>query len=152
MSTVSLLPHPDHPEDTAYSDRPTSTVKTELRVLTPDEVLQLQPVFDRADAVTPDPNTSFVIGILEDGKPTESFLVVQAVLHGEPLNIEPRHRMYLKSLVHYAEREVVSRCGVRNVFIFTPENEIKQLAELLGWTAQPWRVLSKIVGPTGEPS
>ncbi len=139
-------------EDTAYSDAPTKAAKVEMRVLTAEECQQLAPVFERAGATLPDPASSFIVGILEDGKVTSSFLVVQAVLHGEPMNIEPRHRMYLKSMVHYAENQVVSRVGTQNVFLFVPENEVKRLAEMFGWREEQWRVLSKTVGPTGDPS
>lgn len=149
MSTaINLLPHPDP----TYSDSPTKEKKVEMRILTPQEALQLAPIFERAGAVVPDPSVSFIIAIIEDGKLTNSFLTIQAVLHGEPMNIEPRHRMYIKSMVHYAENEVVSRAGVQNVFIFAPEGEVKKLAEMFGWTEEPWKVLSKRVGPTGEPS
>lgn len=150
-ATPTLLPHPDAPGDT-YSDAPLRAVKTEMRVLSPAETQQLQPVFEQAGAVVPDPSVSFIIGILEDGKVTNSFLTIQACLHGEPLNIEPRHRMYLKSLVHFAENEIMSRIGVANVFVFAPPGEVKKLAETFGWQEEPWRVLSKTVGPAGEPS
>ena len=148
----TLLPPPDGPVDTAYSDRPAKAVKTEMRVLSQQETQHLAPIFERAGVMLPDPSTSFIVGILENGVPTNSFLTIQAVLHGEPMNIEPRHRMYIKSMVHYAENEVVARCGIQNVFIFVPENETKKLAEALGWKEESWRVLSKAVGPTGEPS
>ena len=148
-SPISLLPPPDGSVDTAYSDLPRKEAKTEMRILTPEECQQLAPVFERAGAVLPDPSCSFIVGILEDGKPTESFLTIQAVLHGEPLHIEPRHRMYLKSMVHFAENEVVSRAGVQNVFMFVPEGQTKELAKAFGWQEESWRILSKAVGPKG---
>jgi hypothetical protein len=146
-----MLPLPGA-EDAAYSDVPKKSVKTEMRVLSPSEAKHLIPIFERAGATLPDPSSSFIIGILEDGVPTESFLTIQACIHGEPMNIEPRHRMFVKSMVHFAENEVVSRAGIQNVFIFVPPNEVKQLAETFGFNEQPWRVLSKIVGPIGDPS
>ena len=123
-----------------------------MRILTPEECQQLAPVFERAGAVLPDPSCSFIVGILEDGKPTESFLTIQACIHGEPLNILPKHRMYLKSMVHYAENQVIQRVGSANVFMFVPEGQTKELAKAFGWKEEEWRILSKTVGPTGEPS
>lgn len=146
-----MLPLPEIGE-TAFSDKPRREVKIEMRVLSPDETKRLSPIFERAGAALPDPSSSFIIGILEDGVPTESFLTIQACVHGEPMNIASRHRAYVKSMVHFAENEVVSRAGIQNVFIFVPPNEVKQLAETFGFIEQPWRVLSKMVGPTGEPS
>lgn len=146
-----MLPLPET-GDTAYSDAPVKAKKTEMRVLTPTEVLELQPVFEQAGAVTPDPSVSFVVGILEDGKVTNSFLVVQATLHAEPMHIEPRHRMFVKSMGHFAENEIISRVGVANVFLFAPEGDVAELAKAFGFKVEPWRVLSKTVGPTGDPS
>src|SRR4051812_36426367 len=96
--TLNLLPPPNGDTDTAYTDKPLRETKVEMRVLTSEECQHLVPVFERAGAVLPDPSVSFIVGILEDGKPTESFLTIQAVLHGEPMNIEPRHRGYIKSM------------------------------------------------------
>jgi hypothetical protein len=146
---IDLLPLPGaEPIDTAYSDNPSRDKKIEMRILTPEECQKLVPVFERAGAVLPDPSTSFIVGILEDGEPTESFLVAQATLHIEPLHLLPKHRMYLKSMAHFMENEIVSRVGVINAFLFAPEGEVKQLAEVFGFTEEPWRVLSKRVGPT----
>ncbi len=150
---VSLLPPPDGSVgDTAYSDTPKKEVKVEMRVLTPSEVIELQPVFEKAGAVTPDPSVSFVVGILEDGKVTDSFLVVQTTLHAEPLHLLPKHRPYLRAMAHFAENEIVSRCGIQNVFLFAPPGDVESLAQAFGFKTEPWAVLSKTVGPTGEPS
>jgi hypothetical protein len=148
---LNLLPLPGT-EGTAFHDTPQKEIKTEMRVLTPEETQKLAPIFERAGAVLPDPSSSFIIGILENGVPTNSFLTIQAALHGEPMNVEPRHRMYIRSMVHFAENEVLSRCGVQNVFIFAPEGDVKKMAEAFGWVEEPWRVLSKRVGPAGEPN
>lgn len=151
---LDLLPPPEGTDlgDTAYHDRPLRDKKVEMRVLSLVEVQQLKPIFERAGALMPDPATSFVVGILEDGKVTESFLVVQAWLHAEPLHLEARHRVYLKSLAHFAENQIIERCGIQNVFLFAPPGEVKALAEAFGFTPESWVVLSKTVGPTGEPS
>lgn len=146
-----MLPLPDL-GDTAYSDKPAREKKVEMRVLSPQEVLELQPVFEKAGAVTPDPGVSFVVGILEDGKVTNSFLVVQTALHAEPMHIEPRHRMYVKSMAHFAENQIIQRVGVANVFLFAPPGDVQSLAEAFGFKVEPWAVLSKTVGPTGDPS
>lgn len=148
---IDMLPLPAV-EDTAYSDAPVKMKKTEMRVLTPAEVLELQPVFEQAGAVTPDPSVSFVVGILEDGEVTESFLVAQACLHCEPLHLLPRHRAYLKSMGHFMENQIIQRVGVANVFLFAPEGDVTELAKAFGFKIEPWRVLSKTVGSTGDPS
>ena len=153
MSTqpLNLLPLPGT-EDTAFHDTPQKEAKTEMRVLSAEEIKHLIPIFESKGAVLPDPTASFVIGILEDGLPTNSFLVIQAALHGEPMNIEPRHRPYISSMVHFAENQVLLRCGSQNVFVFVPPNEVKRLAEAFGFQEEEWRVLSKRVGPAGEPN
>lgn len=151
MTAMDFLPIPEGAEP-QMSDGPVQAVSTEIRVLTPEEMKELQPVFGRAGADVPDPSVGFIVGLVEDGKPTESFITVQGVVHAEPLNLEPRHRMFLKSLAHAAEREIVSRIGICNVFLFAPPGDVKQLAEAFGMREEPWAVMSKVVGPTGEPS
>ncbi len=151
MSSIAFLPIPEGvtPE---MSDGPVAAINTEIRVLTPEEVEQLQPVFDRYEAKIPDPNLSFVMGVIEDGKPTETFLVVQCVVHAEPMHVEPRHRTLIKSLAAITEREIVHRGGITNVYLFAPPGDVQALAEVFGMRAEPWSVMSKTVGPIGEPS
>jgi hypothetical protein len=125
---------------------PTSNKAEEYRVLTPEEVLTLAPIFEATGNPLPDPAISTFYGCLKDGK-VVGFIVLQLKLHAEPVWIEEGHSAVFQGLVRGAESVIITRCGPQWVYLFAPAGRIAQLAAAMGMQTEPWVVMSKLVMP-----
>lgn len=123
-----------------------SDKKLDVRVLTPGEVATLQPDFEMAGAIIPDPAASFAVGAMDGQGKVVAFLFFQLQIHAEPLKIEHGNEAIFSRLIDVGEKELVSRCGPRLVYAFTPAGKVTKLAQLAGMQIEPWVVMSKVCG------
>lgn len=125
-----------------------------VRVLRPDEIAQLEPIFKERGVDMPDPATSFFIGALDgNGKVTQNFLVGQMRFHAEPLHLESGGEHLFRPLARAMYDEIVKRYGTTDVFLFAPGDHIVKMAEIMGFERDPWVSMStRIYGnPIGQP-
>ncbi len=73
------------------ADNPSLDGEVEVRFLAPDEYWRIDPLFDREGTPRLDPNFSKVVVAL-DGDRVAGIMVMQMVLHVEPIVIEPEYR------------------------------------------------------------
>lgn len=117
----------------------------DVRVLTPEEVETLKPIFTEQKAVFPNPDYSFFVGAVEPGGRVVAFLCFQIQLHAEPMHIEHPYESVFQRLVDVGEKTLLERVGPCLVYTFTPAGKITQLARAAGMQLEPWNVMSKIV-------
>ena len=118
----------------------------EFRELTPEEIASIAHVFQENNTDLPNPSISTFVGCLRKGK-VVGFLVLQAMLHAEPMWIEPGNSDIFQKLAHIAESTILKKCGPSYVYLFAPAGRITQLAQTMGMKLEPWCVLSKLVMP-----
>lgn len=127
-----------------------------VRVLRPDEIAQLEPIFKERGVDMPDPATSFFIGALDgNGKVTQNFLVGQMRFHAEPLHLESGGEHLFRPLARAMYDEIVKRYGTTDVFLFAPGDHIVKMAEIMGFERDPWvsmstRIYGNPVGQSGQ--
>jgi hypothetical protein len=141
---IEFLPGVQHPqqqtEATVPVDSPVPTLKlaalhvprqpripAEYRELTVDEIATLAPVFDAQGAEMPPLTVSQYFGAVKAGR-VVGFMVVQAVLHAEPMWIEEGHSEVFKGIVNSVEHSI-AQGGGGNVFLFVPKGRMERLAE-----------------------
>lgn len=133
---IEMLPPPPPP-----------ATRAEFRVLTPQEVQTLEPIFVSAGAVLPDSTYATFVGAVEDGS-VKAFLVLQAKLHAEPMYIEPGYSHLFTQLVKTAEDVIITSCPTGAwVYLFAPAGRVSQLAATVGMQTEPYVVMSKLVAP-----
>jgi hypothetical protein len=142
---LDMLPPPVAGEEPREQDTKVNAVAN-VRLLTPEEVSSLAPIFEREGAMMPAAEHSFVVGsVAEDGH-VVAFLVIQLKVHAEPMWIEHGHERLFQSLVHVAEKTIAEKVqGGCEVFLFAPAGKIARLAALSGMRPEPWTVWSKFV-------
>ncbi len=118
-----------------------------IRILAPEEIATLKPVFEAAHAPLPDPALSQFIGAVKNGK-VVGFIVLQVKLHAEPVWVEEGHSEVFMPLVAKAEKVILERTGPQWVYLFAPAGKVTRLAQTMGMQLEPWCVLSKLVAPT----
>lgn len=123
---------------------PPSEAETEVRLLTAAEIESLYPIFEAQGAAPPLPEESAYIGAVRNGY-VVAFLVVQRVLHAEPLWIEQGNEVVFSRLVGVAESLIAKHYGNRTVYVFAPAGKVSRMAQLVGMQVEPWVVLSKWV-------
>jgi hypothetical protein len=134
---TNLLPLPQ-------SETPVSS--DGIRLLTPEEIKSVEPIFLERGVSLPASNTSVFVGAVKDGK-VVAFLVIQLMLHAEPMWIEPGHSNLFLPLVKEAEKTILQRCGPAWVYLFAPAGKVSQLAATSGMQQEPYCVYSKLVMP-----
>jgi hypothetical protein len=142
---LDMLPPPVAGEEPREQDKGSNAVGS-VRLLTPEEVSSLAPIFASEGATMPAAEHSFVVGsVAEDGH-VVAFLVIQLKVHAEPMWIEHGHERLFQSLVGCAERTISERAqGGCEVFLFAPAGKIARLAALSGMRPEPWTVWSKFI-------
>jgi hypothetical protein len=131
MSTIEFLP-------------PTDPESEQFRVLTPEEVESLRPIFEANSAELPDMSVSTFVGCVKDGE-IIGFIVLQIKLHAEPMWIKDGQSQIFSRLVNTAENVIITQCGPQWVYLFCPAGRVSQLASAAGMQAEPWVVFSKLV-------
>lgn len=128
-------------------DSDTVPHKTDLdiRLLTPEEVETLRPIFAEQKAIFPNTQYAFFVGAVEPGGRVVAFLCFQLQLHAEPMHIEPGYQRAFKRMIEVGEQTLLERVGPCLVYTFTPAGKITQLAQAAGMQMEPWVVMSKIV-------
>jgi hypothetical protein len=117
-----------------------------VRLLTPEEIASLQPIFEKEGGVIPSPEVSFVLGSVAPDGHVVTFMVVQLRLHAEPMWVEEGHEHLVRSLVHATEKMIAERVpGGCDVFLFAPAGKVAKLAANFGMRLEPWTVWSKYV-------
>lgn len=125
-------------------------VAAEARLLTPEEIQSIVPVFAEYGAPMPDPATSFIVGEVVREE-VVSFLVVQLKVHAQPLWIKPGHEASFRKIARVAERTCMERTGGGfEVYVFAEPGKIAKMAESLGMKKEPWGVYSRFL-PKVEP-
>ncbi len=114
----------------------------QYRLLTPDEILTLKPIFDSQGATLP---AGHYIGAIE-GHRIIGFIVLQLKLHAEPMWLE-RPEIF-KSLVSATEQYILQQNGPTWVFLFAPEGRVADLAEASGMTKETQPIFYKLVTPS----
>lgn len=117
----------------------------DVRVLTPEEVESLRPIFEQEHAIFPNPATSFAVGAVEPGGRVIAFLFFQLQIHAEPMHIEHPHEALFTRLIKIGEKTLLERVGPCLVYTFTPAGKVTALAQAAGMKIEPWNVMSKIV-------
>lgn len=115
-----------------------------VRLLTPEEIASLAPIFEKEGQPLPQMAHSFILGsVAEDGH-VIAFLVVQLRVHAEPMWIEKGHEALFRPLVHAAEQTIAEKVpGGCDVFLFAPAGKVSMLAARAGMRLEPWTVWSK---------
>jgi hypothetical protein len=148
VESLTLLPPPDavisDSENSVPPLNPASAPHT-FRVLTAEEVATLAPLFEGRGASLPNPETSFFVGAVDDHGKIHGWIVVQAVIHAEPMYIENGYSALFAGIAHQAEQEIAQRLGTTTIFLFTPRGRVAQLAESCGMHAEPWVVFAKTI-------
>lgn len=120
--------------------------RSPVRLLTPEEVASLQPIFAREGGELPPPEHSFILGSTAPDGHVVAFLVVQLRVHAEPVWVEKGHESVVMSLVHAAEQTIAEKVpGGCDVFLFAPAGRVSTLAAKAGMRLEPWAVWSKHV-------
>jgi hypothetical protein len=145
VDSFELLPPPTFAF--SESENPSARPVREVRLLSEAEIATLAPVFEESGAVLPDPVSSFIVGSVDATGHVCGFLVIQAAIHAEPMYLEPGASDQFLGLVHRAEKEIATRLGGGNVFLFAPVGKISSLASSCGMNKEPWVVYSKNVAP-----
>lgn len=116
----------------------------DVRVLTPEEVESLRPLFEQQQAIFPNPSSSFAVGAVDAKGNIVAFLFFQLQVHAEPMKIDHPHEALFSRLIKVGEKTLVERCGPTLVYAFTPAGKVTQLAAAAGMQMEPWVVMSKI--------
>jgi len=155
---LEMLPPPVPPtEGESLDDSPAFTSVSEAtsslpRLLTPEEVATLAPIFAERGATLPAPEHSFFVGTVDDQGAVTSFLVVQLRVHAEPLWIKPGNERVFRGLVTTAEEILAERVqGAVEVYLFAPAGKVARMAEVAGMQMEPWVVYSKRVEGAQKP-
>jgi hypothetical protein len=155
---LDLLPPPTRPlpdtqETAAELPSLAATPVTEVRVLTPEEVDKYcAQAYEAAGAVKPHPGISTTLGVVRDGVPTGSFLVLQFCLHAQPLNLLQGDEGMFLALATKAEQLVLEKFGGAVVYVFATPGKISRMAQAIGMSPEPWTVLSMVVAPESTDS
>lgn len=136
MNKIDMLPPPPRAPSGDLS----------VRELTPQEVATLSPVFKQAGADMPDPAVSTFVGAVKDGA-VLGFLVLQLKLHCEPMYVTEGHSDLFLPIVKAAERLILQRTGVQYAYLFAPAGRVSRLAQTMGFSVEPWVVMSKLIAP-----
>jgi len=143
---LDMLPPPARGEQPNEQLHDAGLDTTSVRLLTPEEVASLAPIFAEAGGQMPAPEHSFVLGSVAPDGHVVAFLVVQLRVHAEPMWIEKGYERLFGSLVHTAEQTIAERVpGGCDVFLFAPAGKVSMLASKAGMRLEPWTVWSKHV-------
>lgn len=144
---LDMLPLPARGEEPREQTRDAVLdTPSPVRLLTPEEVASLAPIFAEAGGQMPAPEHSFVLGSVTPEGKVVAFLVVQLRVHAEPMWVEKGYERMFSSLVHTAEQTIAERVpGGCDVFLFAPAGKVSMLASRAGMRLEPWTVWSKHV-------
>lgn len=121
-------------------------IPAEYRLLTPEEVQTLLPVFDAQDAELPNLEKSVVVGAVKSGR-VVGFIVLQWCLHCEPAWIEEGHSDVILGLTKATREEVEqSPTGVR-VWMMADDQRTLMLGERLGMKREDLVVMTQWINP-----
>lgn len=126
-------------EGTAAANTPAS-----VRLLTPEEIASLKPMFEEREAAMPNPDFSCAVGIVDSEGKVRGFLFAQMQIHAEPMWIEKGSERYFLPIVAEMEKVLAAHGGC-DVFLFSPAGKTAMLAEKAGMRLEPWMVWSKHV-------
>lgn len=113
-----------------------------VRLLTPEEVASLKPMFDERGASMPNPDFSCAVGVVDSEGKVRGFLFAQMQIHAEPMWIEKGNERYFLPIVAQMEKVLAAHGGC-DVFLFSPAGKTAMLAEKAGMRLEPWMVWSK---------
>ncbi len=143
---LDMLPPPTRTVGEPPAEQDRQDARSPVRLLTPEEVASLEPVFEKAGAHLPHPNESFFLGSVAPDGHVVAFLVVQLRVHAEPVWVEKGHESIVMSLVHAAEQTIAEKVpGGCDVFLFAPAGRVSTLVSRAGMRLEPWAVWSKHV-------
>ena len=115
-----------------------------MRLLTPEEIESLRPIFEAEGGIIPDPAHSFFLGPPAADGHVPSFMVVQLRVHAEPMWIEKGNERLFLPLIHATEQMIAEKVpGGCDVFLFAPAGKVSMLASKAGMRLEPWTVWSK---------
>lgn len=117
-----------------------------VRLLSPEEIASLRPIFEAEGGVMPAPEHSFFMGTVAPDGHVTSFMVVQLRVHAEPMWIEKGNERLFLPLIHATEQMIAEKVpGGCDVFLFAPAGKVSMLAAKAGMRLEPWTVWSKHV-------
>lgn len=119
-----------------------------IGVLSAEQIKELEHIFTARGVGLPNPDTSFVIGAIDNhtDKLTENFLVVQLQVHAEPLHLVKGEGEYLfRPFANLAYRVILDRIGPASVYVFSDSEKVTTLAQHAGFDKLPWTVLGMLV-------
>jgi len=120
--------------------------ENEIRELTPEEIQTLEHHFTERGVSLPDPTTSTFVGAVRDGR-VVAFQCLQLRLHVDPMVISSGHSHLFRALCRATEELILRKCGPQVVYIFVEPGRVRELAEAMGMTEEPWRVMSRVIKP-----
>lgn len=147
MEQIQFIPPPEQlrkQERAAETVAPIADPQYQIRLLTHDEVLSLEPEFAATGNPLPDPATSSFVGVIADNR-IVAWQCVQLRLHVDPVRVDSQHARVYRSLIHETKKIIEERTsGPVDVYVFAPlgSNQGK-LAEHEGMQKEPWAVYSK---------
>ncbi len=142
---LDMLPPPIVAEE-PRAEQDQQGPRSPVRLLTPEEVASLEPIFAENGAQLPPPEHSFFLGSVAPDGHVVAFLVVQLRVHAEPVWVEKGHEAVVMSLVHAAEKTIAEKVpGGCDVFLFAPAGRVSTLVSRAGMRLEPWAVWSKHV-------
>lgn len=115
----------------------------EYRLLTPEEVLTLAPVFASYGVDTPSPELSAVAGAIEGGV-IVGFHVLQLVPHAEPIWISPEHRGKVdwRKLNEQLEAPFAA-VQAGEFYTFSDSPRVAAMLKKVGYEEMPYKVWRK---------
>lgn len=116
----------------------------DVHILNPEELDQIRPIFAANGVPMPNPETSFVMGAVEDGK-VVGFLVTHLAVHTEPLHFSKGYEHLVSRVIHKTEDMIAERCGSVLVYSFVLPGKMVALGQSFGMKPEPWIVMSKYV-------
>ncbi len=125
------------------------------RLLTPEEVESVAPIFAAKGVPLPAPEHSYFLGTVDSLGNVTSFIVVQLRVHAEPMWIAPGNERIFRHLVRASEEMIATKTALgtsTEVFVFAPAGKVSRMAEVAGLRAEPWVVYSKTIEGQAEAS
>jgi len=104
-------------------------IPADYRLLTETEIQQIVPVFESMGATLPSPVLSTIVGAVKNGR-VVGFIVLQLVLHAEPMWIEPGHSEVFNGISRLAQDVVAEKCGGGRVYLFADAEKIARLSDI----------------------
>lgn len=128
VTAAAPAPQPN-PQPVAAPVERVSRIPADYRILTPDEIQTIVPVFEAMGATLPDPALSQIVGAVKSGR-VVGFIVLQLCLHAEPMWIEPGHSEVFNGISRTAQDVVAERTGGARVFLFADADKVTRLSDI----------------------